>query len=143
VPAGRVSPSISIAVDHEIVRQRQVLNRPEGAHAGHSLDALEQPIVEAQHVRDRPVVRTGRLHAQRQHARGTKAEVHEAQAPQGLEHQAGADDQHERQRRLGDDECAAQPARGWRRAGRRRAAQQAVEVGPRGHHRRRQGEQHA
>ncbi len=130
--------------------ERQAGDAADRLHAGQRGDALEHAPVE-QHPRLVREVRAGlrivRLRQPEprgQHRRGVEAEIDALQPPETLDQQRRADQQHQRERELADDEDAAQARRASGGAGpARRLAHHRLQLGVRALNRRRQAEEHA
>ena len=111
------------------------------AHAGDRPHPLEQVLVEGGDGTELFVPRARRVDLRGQDARRVVPEVDVRQAPEAIDHQPAADEQHHRQRDLGHDQRRAETVARPRRPG--AVLQGFVEVDPREPERRDQAEDEA
>jgi len=124
-------------------RHRQPADHPRRPHARHVANALEQALVEGDATQAVGVGRAWLRDGHRRYVGWIEAGVDGDQLAQGAHQQPGADQQHDCQRHLRDDERAAQPRGRYpcRRA--RRGGVQVLDRGTRTAQRRGQAKQHA
>ncbi len=91
-------------------RKRQEADGPRGAHAGQRPDPVEGLLEEPHDLRVLLVAGAREVDAGRQDALAREARVDAAERAQALQHESGADEEHDGEGDLGHDEDLAQPA---------------------------------
>ncbi len=92
-----------------LARERQVARQRRAAHARHRRDAAQQLVVEARGLAVLAVARGRERDPHRQEVARVEARVNVEHRDEALHQQPRADEQHERERHLRDDEQVAQP----------------------------------
>ena len=107
------------------------LTVPAARHAGQRPDPGDQRVEERGLLRRREIARLGKRDPRGQHLLGVEAQLDLLQAGEALEQQAGADQEHERQRHLRRDQHPAGPVAAGRSAP-AAILERGLQVGPAG-----------